>query len=178
VNVRPDVNVRMGAGWLNVRVSGEYADIAYDFDTNVLTFPLRADWYPFENSFHISGGIIVNKTKADLHHRDGSTIVIGGTPYPLEDIGTLAGHVDFNRVIPYLGIGWGNAFGKNRRWGFVSDLGVAYVGSSTVTLSATGVLASNPSFQASLAREQADLQNDMDNFKVLPVLSASLYFRF
>ncbi len=178
VRVLSDVNVRVGAGAFNIEVSGKYADIAYDFDTDLLTFPIRVDWYPFKNSFHVSSGIIVNRTKADLHHRNGSTVTIGGTPYPLEDVGTLAGHVDFNKVAPYMGIGWGNAFGKSKRWGFVSDLGVAYTGSANITLSATGVLASNPSFQTSLDRERADLQSDLDNFKFVPVLTASLFFRF
>lgn len=81
-------------------------------------------------------------------------------------------------MAPYVGIGWGNAFGRSRRWGFVTDLGVAFTGSPDVALSATGTLASDPGFRADLAREEADLEDDLEDFKIYPVFSANLYFRF
>jgi len=55
---------------------------------------------------------------------------------------------------------------------------VAFIGSPRVALSATGTLAGNPEFRANLAKEEDDLQDEADKFKIYPVLSANLYFRF
>ncbi len=178
VKVSPDANLRFGAGVFNIGVGGEFLDVAYDFDTDLLTFPVRLDWYPFESSFHVTGGLIINRSRADLSHQNGGTVTIGGTTYLIEDVGSIQGNVTFTPAVPYLGIGWGNAFGKTRRWGLISDVGLAYVGSPNVALEATGPIASSPGFQTDLARERADLQDDLDNYRLCPVLSLTLYFRF
>jgi hypothetical protein len=178
VNVLSDVNVRFGVGFFNLDFDGQVEDVDYDFDLDLLTFPLVADWYPFENKFHVSAGIVLNQSEADVCGRYDGTLEIGDETYTSDEIGTLSGNVSFRDVAPYVGIGWGNAFGKARRWGFVTDLGVAFIGSPNVALSATGTLADDPDFRANLAREEEDLQDDADKFEIYPVLSANLYFRF
>ena len=178
VNVLSDVNVRLGVGFFDLDFDGEVEDVEYDFDLDLLTFPLVVDWYPFENKFHLSVGIILNQTEASLDGRYDGTIEIGDEIYTSDEIGALSGEVSFRDVAPYVGIGWGNAFGKARRWGFVTDLGVAFTGSPDVALSASGPLADDPTFLANLAREADDVQDKADKFKIYPVLSANLYFRF
>ncbi|HPC95570.1 MAG TPA: hypothetical protein PLU87_11540 [Sedimentisphaerales bacterium] len=178
VNVLPDVNVRLSVGFFGLDFDGEVEDVEYDFDLDLLTFPLVVDWYPFENRFHLSAGVILNQTEAALTGRYDGTIEIGDETYTSDEIGALSGEVSFRDVAPYVGIGWGNAFGKARRWGFITDLGVAFTGSPDVALSASGPLADDPTFLANLAREEDDVQDQADKFKIYPVLSANLYFRF
>lgn len=178
VNVLPDVNVRLGVGFFGLDFDGEVEDVEYDFDLDLLTFPLVVDWYPFENRFHLSAGVILNQTEAALTGRYDGTIEIGDETYTSDEIGALSGEVSFRDVAPYVGIGWGNAFGKTRRWGFITDLGVAFTGSPDVALSASGPLADDPTLLANLAREEDDVQDQADKFKIYPVLSANLYFRF
>jgi len=178
VNVLSDVNLRFGATVLDLDLDGELADIDYDFDMDLRTFPLVLDWYPFDDSFHISAGIIINETDVGLDAEFGGTVTIGDTVYDAGDVGVLSGEMTVDRTVPYVGIGWGNAFGKKKRWGFLSDVGVAFIGSPDVTLTATGPLATTPDFLTDLAQEQDDLEDDIGDFKVYPVLSASLFFRF
>jgi len=178
VNVLSDVNCRFGATALDLDLDGEVADIDYDFDMNLRTFPLMLDWYPFDNAFHISAGIIINETDVGLDAEFDGSVTIGETVYDAGDVGVLSGEMTVDRTVPYVGIGWGNAFGKKKRWGFLSDIGVAFIGSPDVTLTATGPLATTPEFLADLAREEDDLEDDIGDFKVYPVLSVSLFFRF
>lgn len=173
-----DVNLRFGATALDLDLDGEVADIDYDFGLDLRTFPLMVDWYPFDDTFHLSGGIVLNESDVGLDARFSGSVEIGGRTYPASEVGTLSGDLSFDRVAPYVGIGWGNAFGSRRRWGFLSDFGVAFIDSPDVTLTATGPLASDPTFQADLARERGDLEDDIGDFKVYPVLSISLFFRF
>jgi hypothetical protein len=86
--------------------------------------------------------------------------------------------VEFRAVAPYIGIGWGNALDEAGHWGLATDLGVAFTGSPDMDLSATGPIAADPTFQARLAEEEKDIQDELDIFKVYPVLSISLFYRF
>lgn len=178
VNILSDLNLRLGIGAFSFSHDDDFSDIDYDFDLDLLTYPITLDWHPFEGDFHISGGIVINKTEVSLDSTYSGSVVINDTRYTAAEVGVLSGDLTFDDIAPYVGIGWGNAFGKDRRWGFVTDLGVAFIGSPDVKLSTTGTLATTGSFLADLAAEEDDLQNDVDDFKIYPVFSANLYFRF
>ena len=53
-----------------------------------------------------------------------------------------------------------------------------FQGSPTANLSATGPIASDPGFQADLAKEENNLQDDLDNFEYYPVISIGFNYRF
>lgn len=178
VNVLPDVNLRLGIGTCGFSHDGEFSDVDYDFDLDLLTYPVTLDWYPFDDCFHLSGGVIFNETEMNLDSTYSGSVIIGDNIYTPTEVGVLSGHLGFNDVAPYVGLGWGNAFGQDQRWGLVTDFGVAFIGSPTVTLSATGTLASTPGFLLDLAKEAANVQDDVDVLRVYPVFSANLFFRF
>ena len=62
--------------------------------------------------------------------------------------------------------------------GFAVDLGVAFQGEPDVQLSASGPIASLPQFQADLAQEEQNIQEDAKPFRFYPVLSLALVFGF
>ncbi len=178
VNFLPTINGRFGATYFPLGVSGDIGDVNYDFDLRVLTFPLTMDWYPFHGAFHISGGLIFNQTDMDLTTGSNASLTLNGHTYSAAEVGTVHGDATFNRIAPYVGIGWGNAFGKERRWGILTDLGVAFLGRPHVSLSATGPISTDPTFQSDLAREEHDAQDDLSILRFYPVASISLFFRF
>ncbi len=61
--------------------------------------------------------------------------------------------------------------GSGGGWGFFTDLGVAFHGSPEVDLQVRGPLAGDPDLQADLAREEQEIQDDVENVRVYPVLS-------
>lgn len=83
-----------------------------------------------------------------------STTTIGNTVYTSAQVGALNGKLDFDKVAPYVGIGWGNPFGKSSRWSISLDLGTMLQDSPNVELNANGLLASNAAFMADLNREK------------------------
>jgi hypothetical protein len=139
------------------------------------SFSALVDWYVFDGSFRISGGIVSMDHKANLDATGvaGETEEIGDNDYDWADIGTLFGSVEIDNVAPYVGIGWGNTLGRNRRWGFYTDLGIAFSGSLDAKLSATGTV-----LPADLAKEEDEIQDELDAFKFYPVLSMGLFIRF
>jgi hypothetical protein len=174
----PQVNLRAGVQWLAFSFDAEFSDVDYDVDLNLLNPLLLLDWYPFNGSFRISGGVLYNASDIELRGRPAEDVEIGGQTYHADEVGTLEGDVEFEPVVPYVGIGWGNALGQSGHWGLTTDFGVAFIGSPDLDLSANGPIASNPTFQEHLAQEERDIQDDLDDFNIYLVLSISLFYRF
>jgi len=177
-DILPGLNLRGGIQWLNLNLDAEFEDIDYSVDVDLLNPLLLLDWYPFGGSFRLSGGVLFNQSDIDLRATPSEPVQIGGTTYTPAEVGTLRGQSDFNPIAPYVGIGWGNAVGRSRRLGLAMDLGVAFIGSPGVNLSANGLLASDPTFKAHLAQEEEDIEDDLRDFKFYPVLSLTLYYCF
>lgn len=177
--INPQVNGRLGVNAFQYEFDGEESEIEYDFDVELLNFAALLDWFPFGGSgFRLTGGVIVNENSLDAEAKSSSTFTIGDTTFNAAQVGTLTGNVDFNPAGPYLGIGWGNPFGKNKRWSFALDLGVFYQGEPDVNLNTTGLLSSNAAFQADLAREEQNLEDELAIFKFYPVLAVGITYRF
>ena len=121
----------------------------------------------------------MNNNKIDLKAEAATSYDIGGQTYTPAQVGTLTGKLDFRKISPYLGLGWGNAVGTDKKWGLALDLGLVLSGSPNVDLSTTGgLLTSDAAFQADLAREEAQLKDDISFFKYYPALSIGVSYRF
>ena len=114
----------------------------------------------------------------DMKARPTASQEIGGEIYEASEIGTLKGSINVDGIAPYLGIGWGNPFAGERRWGFTFDLGAAFTSSPDVKLKANGTLATNSIFLENLEKERQDIEDDIDFIKIYPVISLGLYYRF
>ena len=173
----PMVNVRGGVNWFNYSWDGTESDVDYNIELELKSFTALVDLHPFPLlGFRLTGGIVFNSNGLEMvSDQISGTIEVGGDTYPISDVGTLNGVVDFKSTAPYLGIGWGNA--ASSRIGIAVDLGVAFQGSPQVDLRATGRLATDPTFQQDLNREIQELEDDISGFKYYPVLSIGLSFK-
>jgi len=173
------LNLRAGGYYFRVRHGGSVSDVEYDFDVKLASVPLLADLHPFKNEFRITGGVIYNRNMADLDGTPNKITKIGDIEYTPEQIGELSGSVRFNNWAPYIGLGYGNAvLDADKTWGFVFDIGVMWQGSPSIALSANGTLADNPIFQQNLAKQENDIQDDADVFRIYPVLSFGISYQF
>lgn len=180
MQVAPSLNARLGIQGFSYDTDGTESGVDYDVDLKLFSGLMTADWFPFQNGFRISAGLMANGNELDMDGRPraGSTYEINGTSYNAAGVGSLHGNVDFNSVAPYLGIGWGNPFGPGGNWSFNCDLGVVFQGSPDVSLTADGPLASDPTFQANLEAERRDLENELDKYKYYPLVSLGVTYRF
>jgi hypothetical protein len=174
----PGVNLRGSLQWLDLNLEAEFEGIDYDVDLSFFNPLVLLDWYPFGGAFRLSGGALFNGMNIDLEATSNQAIELDGTVYTPSEYGTLRGKADFQPVAPYVGIGFGNAVSRNQHWGLALDLGVAFIGPADVTLSATGPIATNPTFQAQLAQEEEDIEDELHNYQFYPVLSLTLTYRF
>lgn len=176
--IRPDINARVGYNWLDIDIDDEeIEDVDFDIDVDFSSFTALADWYVFNNSFRISGGIISMDHEVELDARPTENIEIGDVEYTPAEVGSLYGSIESDDVAPYIGIGWGNPLTSSRRWGFTCDFGVAFTDTPDVTLDATG--GTEPAgFRAELEKQRKDIEDFFDDFKLYPVIAVSFFYRF
>ena len=167
------VNLRAGVNSYSVTGDETASDIRYDGKLELRTLALLLDWHPFAGTFRLTAGLMKNDNALRLTATPTASQTIGGTSYTPADIGTLSGDVTFKSTAPYAGIGWGNA-ARRGRFGGVFEIGAMFQGKPKVSLRASGGLVS----QADLNAEAQEAQTDLDDFKIYPVISLGLSFRF
>jgi hypothetical protein len=174
-NVAPTLDARVGYSYLRYKTHYN-SDINYDAKLQLSNLNGLLDWSPFPGGFRVSGGLIANQNKVDLHSTGGS-FTVNGNSYASGDVN---GTVKSGRSIaPYLGIGYGNVAraGVN----FYFDLGIMFMGSPKASLSAScGSLNATQCAQlrSDLDEERAKIENDLKKYKYFPVANIGITIGF
>lgn len=176
--INDNFNVRLGIQGFEYDKSGTESGVKYDFDLGMFSVGTLVDYFPFNNGFRLSLGAFFNDNELDMKATAADSYEIGDTIYTPAEVGSLTGKVDFDEFAPYIGIGWGNPFGKDGNWSFSVDLGIMYQGSPDVSLKANGTLANNAAFKDDINREVASLESDIDDYEYYPVISVAVTYSF
>lgn len=172
--------VRLGGYAFSIDDSGEEEGITYDGDLDLSNIGAYLDFHPFAGAFRLSAGWFATDNGVDALGKPGSggTYDIGGSTFMAAEVGTLRGTVDMGSSSPFLGLGWvwGKA-DKGLSWSF--DLGVLFQGSPDIALTSTGgTLSDEPALQDAIAAEEAELDEDIDQYDLYPVVSLGVGYRF
>lgn len=182
--IAPALNGRLGINYFQHDFTQRSGLVNYQLDGKLQTVDALLDWYPRTGSvFRLTGGLLYNGSRFDAVAEPGGLggFTLNGTRYNAADVGILVGKVDFRKLAPYLGIGWGNALGQERGWSFGGDLGVFYQGAARVSLRSANCSAASALCQRiarDVAAEQERLAGDVSDYKVYPVLRANLVYTF
>ncbi|MDP1025874.1 hypothetical protein Q5H91_01475 [Sphingomonas sp. KR1UV-12] len=172
------IGIRGNATFLGINADYSSDDIDYDGKLKLKSFGAMVDVYPFGGSFRVSGGARINRNYARLNATpSGSSVEVGDDTYTQAQVGTLSGRAEVKKVAPALTLGWS---GSNRRgFMFGFEAGALFQGSVKVRdFTSTGTLQNNATFRASLEEERRSLQDDVDDYKVYPIVQASIGWRF
>lgn len=178
------LNGRLGANYFKRDFRERSGQVDYQLDGKLQTVDALLDWYPRADSgFRLSAGLLYNGTRFDAVGEPAGlgSFSLNGTRYSTADVGVLVGKVDFRKTAPYLGIGWGNALDTGRGWRFGADLGVFHQGAARVSLrsvNCTVLSALCQRLAGDVAAEQRRLAGDVSDYKLYPVLRASLSYAF
>jgi hypothetical protein len=169
----PQFNIKIGAAAFTYTYKNFQSSDQYNADANLKlsSVTILADWFPFEGNFRLSGGVVVNLNKASMTLVPIKTYSDGNIQYTPEKLGVLNADITFQKVAPYLGIGFGNPAGGTSGLGVTFDLGAFYQSGPKVSMSATNLL--EPS-----ASQSGQLQDNLKWFKFYPVLSVGLDYKF
>lgn len=180
----PKLALRGGLGLMPIeRDASSFWDVGNDVD---VTIKLPEKWYNvgldlyLGGGFRIGGGMLFkpdDPTVTGTLTTTGS-IEIGGQTYTGTEVANVVGSIDSKSQAPYAIIG----FGRHTKSGIglFLDLGMAYLGDSPVTLTASGnpTVTNSPEFKTRLAQEQQNLEDDLPTWarKYWPILNAGIKF--
>lgn len=169
-------NFSMGAG-LSETESEDGIDYKAEADGGV--HRLAINYHPFAGNFFFSAGYAVNNFQFDASGYGDGLVTVGNDPYTAQDL-NLTGTIAWDDA-PVLSLGWGHS--PESGFGAFFEAGVMFTGTPKASLTASGKVngidvGSNPDFQKSLNDEEVELQEDVADANVLPVIQLGLTYRF
>jgi hypothetical protein len=184
-SVVPHLNARIGANFLNVDIGRKIKDVDYTSTVNLLNVSALGDIYPWKNGgFHITAGVIYSDNTLDgIGKPQGNTFKIGNTVYQASDVGIVKLRAAYPRNFsPYIGLGWGNPVGFNKRLSVNINAGVVFTGSPQAEFT----VVPNPSLpsqiqdqiRSDVQKEQNKIQDALNDFSIYPVISVSISYQF
>jgi hypothetical protein len=186
------LNVRGGAGFFNYTYNGNIDNDPISATLKLNNAEVMVDLFPFNGSFRLSAGTTVYNTtglNGTGSIAGGSKISVGNSTYisnpanPVT-IGVVAGFG--GKAVPRFTLGWGNMVAKNHRIRFETEFGVEVIGTPTAvwTYSGSACMSNSngsactsayaPIAPADISVQNADLENDLTNLKVFPIISFGL----
>ena len=173
----PYIDFRAGFNQYDYNDNGFYGGINYDaeisLDNYYVTGNLRFPLSPFR----LTGGLYSNGNEFNAVSGDnGAIILIGGDPYSAAAVGTVSATAAFDSTSPYFGVGFD--FTLLGKVGMNLDFGVLWQGSPQISMATDGLLSGDPTVEASLDAERAELENELGDYKAWPVVSLGFVFNF
>jgi hypothetical protein len=175
-NVDGLLGVRVGANFFGFDVTPTIRDITYHGHVRLESGGATLDLYPFHTGFRMSAGFKIDGNEVTVDATSPNTISVGGRTYQTGQVGSLSGRATYNTVVPYLGLGY-----EYRLFGFIPlaiDIGAIYQGEASLNLSASGILASNATFQQDLANESGRVRHYLNYARFYPVVQLSVGYKF
>ena len=182
--VLDNLNVRGTLSGLNYNRDGDYnTDTHYNGKFKLFQAGVLADYFPFDNRFRMSGGLVLNQTKLGLQASAGSstTYRLSGNTYYSNQVGGLDGEAKWNKPALYLGLGFGNSV-KIKGLSLSGDFGVLLTGKPDTTLTANCTSALSAAqcqqLQIDVGVEQNKLRDDTNKLNFWPVARLTLNYAF
>lgn len=170
--------LRLGGNYFAYGTSEGIDGITYDADLTLASAGGALDLHPFGNGFLVSAGVYWNGNGLDIDATPTTSVTIGSSTFTPAQVGRIDGEVEFNAVAPYVGFGWDGSHFGDGALSFKFRAGLFYMGKPDVTLRSTGTLAGNAAFQAELAREEANIEDDLEILGFYPAVTLGFTYRF
>ena len=169
----PTVGVRANATFLSFSHSFNSDDIDYEGHARLKSGGVMVDVYPWGGGFFLSGGARINDNHGHATANPTSSRTIGGVAFTPEQIGTLSGRGETKNLAPQLTLGYGGSLKRGFTAGF--EAGALFQGKVRVRnfRSSTDLIPA-----VNLEEERRDVQGDVDDYKVYPILQITLGYRF
>lgn len=158
--------------------------VEYDATLDLENYGLLLDWHPFAGGIRLTVGVVSSRNEITGTAVPTEPTEIGDIFFTPEDIGTLHLKSKYsNSMSGYVGFGWGNAACPEDRFTFSFDVGVIVTSPLEVELSADSPIgSSNPVIQAQLLKElrteEKNLEEELEDVEVWPVISLGVGYRF
>ena len=184
----PQIDGRVGVNAFTYSDRRAASRIEYDADARLRTATALLDWHPGGHAFRLTGGLVWNDNRVDGRSipSPAGTYDIAGVQVPVSVVQRLDARADFDPVVPYAGIGWGNPVTSTRRAGVAIDLGVIFQGKARVHLTPVippgSPILTTPGAREALnlliQQEERDVEKEAAGYEYYPVVSLGVWYRF
>jgi hypothetical protein len=166
-----DFSVRITTNNLSVSQQLSYDTTHYTSTNHYQNVGIIGDFRPYGGRYRISAGLLFGNDRIiNVAQQQGPVIAVGSGFYPVAGTGQVTTQVRFDRPTIYAGVGTGTGLIP----GFALTLDAGFeIRNGHASGSATGPLANDPAFQASLGQ----LVGELRTHQVSPVVSIGLVYR-
>ncbi len=196
IRITHRTNVRAGFNVITYSRGFDKDGISYSGQLDFKTFEAHYDVFPWAKSFHVSGGVLayaVDPITATARVPGGQSFSLGDVSYISDPANPVTGNgkIVFYRAAPTVTFGFGNLVPRkaSKHFSIPVEFGVAFQGSPKATLGLAGSVcdspgvncrsvASDPTVQNQIVSEQNKLNNSMSFFKVYPIISVGVGYKF
>ena len=130
------------------------------------------DYLPFKkSSFYATAGLgYTYNVKTAIVANTDTGLDISGTFISAEDFGKINFEIKWNKIVPFIGIGFGRAVPK-KRFGVSAELGTYYIGSPKLSMEYTGILEIT-----NIDEALPKIEKNMAGYAFLPYLMVKLKY--
>ncbi|MDA3970247.1 MAG: hypothetical protein PF442_02745 [Desulfobulbaceae bacterium] len=173
-------STRVAMHWGSFDIDGETDDVEYDLEFELISGLATIEWFPWAGGFHIDAGLLANGNNFSGEGKPTATgtFTFNDVTYDATEAGTVKAEVDYDSVAPYVGVGWDKPINNDGDITIFANLGVVFQGTPDVSITTSGTLANDPDFQADVAAERKEIEDDLDNYEMYPVIALGLTYRF
>ena len=178
------INLRGSYNFFEIDEDINDTEVNYDGEFRKNSIGLLADWHPWDGDFRLSAGIYYhfdNEINIVATPTTSASFIFNDTVFDATNIGSVDGDIGFKRTTPYLGIGWGNAAQPEQRFAYILEFGVQFQDSPSANLAASNCtlpLNGCAELDAAVLAEVIELEHEINDFKLWPVLSIGFSYRF
>ena len=175
--------LKVRAGWSMLQFTGSDNEQGADYhwSADIAAWNALIDWHAAGNGFRLTGGVYAPNFKLAENAAYNSDVRVGPQTYKNMQLGTLRNEFVWNKPSPYLGLGYDGFNSTPNGLFFTGDLGVLYIGSSSVNSSAycmNGVPAASCNKIQTEMQNSARISRDYANTKFFPLLQVGIGYRF
>lgn len=172
----PYLDLRAGYSRYDYDTTRTEAGIDYDAELGLESLYATLNARIPMSPIRFSAGVVSNGNEGSFLGNSTGVYDIGGQSFNAADVGNLRGQATFDDLAPYAGIGLD--FRLLDTLGLHFDAGVMYQGDPSLVMTADGIVAGDPTFQAALEAERAELEAELEDFAWFPVLAVSFSYNF
>jgi hypothetical protein len=181
-------NFRLGFNNFGYAHAFNYDGSRYSAQLKLFSLQANYDWFPFGNSFHLSPGLLYNGNRVKANTSD--TAASQAEPGVFTNPITGSARIGFSKFSPMFLMGWGNLIPRSgRHFSIPFEFGAAYHGQPKASLQMNPIIcpagdfmcimaSADPSIQSSFQAEQVKIRQEVSRFKIYPVISIGLGYRF
>lgn len=158
-------------------------DFEYDLDLKMTSVEALVDYFPFASGFRFTAGVMSNNNDITGNGvpRGAGFVEFGGEVFTSASIEDVDAKVEFNRVAPYLGLGYSNTF-RGSPFSVSADAGVFFMGKPEATIRAQAASFAAPGVQeqlnAAARNEESELEDDVKRLRYYPLVRLGVTYAF